>query len=161
MSDDLLVTSSAASEAFGGAARFWSPSAGRATDDPGKGLAVEARTSAAVSPQRRREPRFEAVENRLWLQWWQDGEYLGRSATLVNVSRSGAMIVSWVLLREHQRVRIYLEDSAYEVGVHAVVLGVCEAIRGMHQTRLRFLSPCPDHFIEAAANGFETWLRGK
>ena len=111
--------------------------------------------------QRRREPRYLAIENRLWLQWWEDEDYLGRSARLVNVSRNGAMIVSWFLLRKDQRLRVYLEDPAPQIGVDASVLGVVEGITGMHQIRLEFISGCPEEFIEAAANGFETWLAGK
>ncbi len=71
------------------------------------------------------------------------------------------MIVSCVLLREDLRLRVFLEEPAHEVGVHALVLGVVEGTTGLHQIRLGFVTPCPDDFIEAAANGFEAWLDGK
>ena len=120
------------------------------------------RPSTAPPRSRRQERRFPAAqETQLWLQWWQDGEYLGRPARLVNVSRNGAMIVSWVLLRERQRLRVFLEHAPEPTGVNASVLGVVEAIKGMHQIRLEFVAPCTDAFIKAAAVGFEILARGQ
>jgi hypothetical protein len=107
---------------------------------------------------RRKEPRYEAAKNLLWMQWWEGGEYLGRSARLVNVSRTGAMIVAAALFREDQQVRIYLEEPDLRIRVEATVRGVVEGRAGMHQVRLEFLEPCPDEFLEAAATGFESWL---
>lgn len=109
-------------------------------------------------PPRRREQRFEAVEDKIWIQWWQDETYLGRSARLINVSRHGAMIVSTFLFRERQSIRIFLEEPAPQIGVGGTVLGVVEGRAGVHQVRLSFDIPCPDAFFEAAANGFESWL---
>jgi hypothetical protein len=109
---------------------------------------------------RRREPRYEPRSNLLWMQWWEGGEYLGRPARLVNVSRGGAMIVAAALLRERQAVRIYLEESDPPAGVDATVLGVVEGRAGLHQIRLAFQSACPDAFLDAAAQGFESWLAG-
>ncbi len=92
------------------------------------------------------------------MQWWEDEEYLGRSARLINVSRGGAMIVTAVLLRPRQVVRIFLEEVDDPVGITGIVLGVVEGRHGLHQMRLTFRTPCPDLFIEAAASSFEAWL---
>jgi hypothetical protein len=113
---------------------------------------------AARPDLRRREPRFAATHERLWIQWWDAGECNGRTAQLVNVSRNGAMIVASVLFRPEQILRVFLEEAAPEVGVNAVVLGVVEGVRGLHQIRLEFPSSCPDHFLQAAADVFESWL---
>jgi hypothetical protein len=107
---------------------------------------------------RRREERFDAVSTLLWMQWWRDGECLGRSARLVNVSRQGAMIVAPVLLREEQALRLFLEEVDDPVGVGAVVLGAIEGRTGRHVLRLAFPSGCPETFMTAAINGFESWL---
>lgn len=107
---------------------------------------------------RRRELRFLAQENRLWLQWWEDGEYLGRTARLVNVSRGGAMIIAWFLLREGQRLRVFLEEAESQNGVEATVLGVVPGITAMHQIRLSFTTPCPPCFFDAVSKDFEAWL---
>lgn len=115
---------------------------------------------AAGGAHRRREPRFQPIDDRLWLQWWEGEEYLGRAARLVNVSRHGAMMVSPFLFREGQSVRIFLEEPAPQIGVDSVVLGVLEGSAGLHQIRLAFRSVCPDDFIAAAADGFESWLSG-
>ncbi len=147
----------------------WSPYRDAPVGEPNRELEVAERSASVVTPpeaaipagyrrRRRKEPRFQAIENRLWVQWWQDGELLGRAARLVNVSRSGALIVSWTLFRENQRIRVFLEEPAQTMGVHSVVLGVLEGTSGMHQIRLAFISPCPDDFITAAANGFKSWL---
>ena len=119
-------------------------------------------TSSIVSPDpslgRRDEPRYEAVSNLLWMQWWDGEHHLGRPARLVNVSRGGAMIVSPVLLAERQALRIFLEEDEDPIGVLSTVLGVLEGRTGTHLFRLGFLTPCPVEFFEAAALGFETWL---
>jgi hypothetical protein len=109
--------------------------------------------------QRRREPRLQPVEDRIWMQWWQDGELLGRSARLINISRHGAMIISSALTRSGQIVRIYLEEPAPQIGVAATVLQVVEGVHGVHQIRLGLTDSCPDAFLEAAAGGFEAWLQ--
>ena len=110
------------------------------------------------SSEQRAEPRFAAAANLLWMQWREGSAYLGRSSTLINVSRSGALIVARVLLRERQSVRIFLEEAEEAVGVDATVLGVVEGLRGKHLIRLGFESPCPAAFFRAAAFGFESWL---
>ncbi len=165
MMNDLLISGQGAAAPRVATEHGWTPYAGpdaRAMIDASSTLAMHdpVHPSAGVR-QRRREPRYLAIENRLWMQWWEEGEYLGRSAHLVNVSRHGAMIVTWVLLREQQRLRLFLEEPAPQVGVDAAVLGVLEAITGMHQIRLGFLTPCPELFIDAAANGFQSWLSGR
>lgn len=108
--------------------------------------------------RRRKETRYEATANLLWIQWCEGEGYLGRSARLVNVSRNGAMIVAGVLLAEGQPVRIFLEQAEVPIGIDATVLGVVQGLHETHQIRLAFPKPCPDDFIRAAARGFESWL---
>lgn len=168
MSDDLLLSDPVSARACGGSTDIWSPFGGASPLRPSPALRIEERPGPGPGVKdtrhplgsRRREPRFLAVENRVWLQWWQDGDCLGRCARLVNVSRNGAMITACVMLRENQRLKIFLEEPAHEIGANATVLAVIEGVTGMHQIRLGFLTPCPAPFIEAAANGFEAWLRG-
>jgi hypothetical protein len=109
--------------------------------------------------QRRREPRLQPVEDRIWMQWWEDGELLGRSARLINISRRGAMIITSALLRHEQMVWLYLEEPAPQIGVRAFVLQVVEGLHGVHQVRLEFTDLCPDMFLEATTGGFEAWLQ--
>ena len=111
---------------------------------------------------RRLEPRFEAADERLWIEWREGDNFYGRAARLVNVSRRGAMVVATVPLRAGQNLRIYLEEPAPQDAVFATVVGILEGRRGVHQLRLHFMTPCPDSFIEAAALGLEQWLaRGR
>lgn len=125
------------------------PSARRSVDGPAAGGQLK----------RRKEPRHEATANLLWIQWCEGEEgYLGRPARLVNVSRTGALIVAGALLAEGQSVRIFLEQAEVPIGIDATVLGVVEGLHETHQIRLAFLKPCPDDFIRAAARGFESWL---
>jgi hypothetical protein len=171
MLDDFAISGSLAESAQGDSEPSWSlypdpdlaePARGPVfVAGPGPILLIEDGRPPAGVRQRRREPRYRAIENRLWLQWWEGEEHLGRSARLVNVSRHGALIVACVLFRERQRLWVYLEEPAPQIGVKAVVLGINEGTTGMHQIRLGFVSECPDAFIEAAANGFESWLACK
>lgn len=109
--------------------------------------------------ERRREARLTVVEDRLWIEWRAGEEYLGGSGRLVNVSRHGALIVAGAPFRENQDLRIFLEDPAPHVGVSATVLSMIAGKTGMNQYRLRFLKSCPDAFLDAAVNGFESWMR--
>lgn len=94
------------------------------------------------------------------MEWWDGEDYVGRAARLVNVSRHGAMIVGTMMLRTSQVVKICLEEPAPQIAVKAVVKGFVQGRSGLHQIRVEFQSPCPDAFIEAASNGFESWLAG-
>jgi hypothetical protein len=128
--------------------------------EPSESGGIRPRPSSVLSGSklRRRERRYSAVADRLWIEWWDGGEYNGRCARLVNVSRNGAMILASALLRPMQNVRVFLEDAAPEIGVESRVLGVVEGKSGLNQIRLEFCSPCPDVFLEASANAFESWL---
>ena len=119
---------------------------------------IDKYTAPPGQARRRGEPRYRASESQVWIQWWADGEFNGLSARLVNVSRHGAMIVAAVLLREHQAMRIFLEEPAPQIGVDSVVLGVDPGKHGLHLIRLTFRSECPDGFFTIAAEGFEAWL---
>lgn len=150
------------------------PSVARpSTDAPGaagEGLR-EARISSRV-PQvdsllaplgvvlRRRESRYRAIEDHIWVQWWHDGEFSGLAGRMFNVSRGGAVIVIGVRLNDGQVLSMMLENSASEVSVDAAVRGTTPTRGGVFHTRLEFLTLCPDAFFDAAANGFETWLTG-
>ena len=110
---------------------------------------------------RRVEERLPAVEDHLWMQWLDREEYLGCSARLVNVSRGGAMFTTAASLRVNQIVNLFLEFAEPQVGVKALVLGILEGKRRIHQVRVSFPQGCPDDFHEAAALGFENWMRRK
>ena len=110
--------------------------------------------------QRRREPRYRAIEDQVWVQWWHEGEFSGLSGRMINVSRGGAMIVIGVRLRDGQVLSMMLENSASEVSVESAVRGTTPSRGGVFQTRLEFLTECPDAFFDAAASGFEAWLTG-
>jgi hypothetical protein len=155
MPDDLAAPGFAPVEPTGG----WTITSRDVADRPPH---RDARGARPVAPRTgRREPRYLAAWDRLWMQWWCDGEFNGLSARLVNVSRHGALIVSAARLRQGQPVRLFLEEGPPEVRVDANVLGVVEGGAGLHQVRLGFQSPCPDAFLEAAALGFEAWLAGQ
>lgn len=107
---------------------------------------------------RRSETRYLAKEEKLWMQWWQGDEYLGRPARLVNVSRNGAMLLSSFLFIKYQSIRIFLDEPAPQVGVEATVFEVIEGVQGLHQVRLRLQAPCPDLILEIAVGGLRAWM---
>ncbi|MFO0907819.1 MAG: PilZ domain-containing protein [Isosphaeraceae bacterium] len=120
----------------------------------------EVESSPFHVPSRRREPRYHALQDRVWLQWWQKGDLNGLSARLVNVSRHGAMILAGVRFEECQTIRVILEDTPSEVHAMGTVRGVVAGAGGLYKVRLEFESTCPDGFFQAVANGFEAWLCG-
>jgi hypothetical protein len=169
MLDEVAVSGSCVSDSETDVKRAWESRGDSRTDEwylirsrarSGDGPAING-AGLMKPPPRRREQRFEAVEDKIWIQWWQGEEYLGRAARLVNVSRHGAMIVSTFLFQERQSLRMFLEEPAPQIGVGGIVLGVVEGWQGVHQVRLGFDIPCPDAFVKAAANGFESWLSGE
>jgi hypothetical protein len=139
----------------------------RPQEVPGSGLfapasvrRIDAHAELTGAAQRRREPRYRAIENRVWVEWWNEGEFTGLSGRMLNVSRGGAMIALGARLRDGQTLQMVLEDSATGVSVEAEVLGSTPVRGGVFQTRLEFISLCPVAFFEAAATGFEAWLAG-
>lgn len=138
----------------------WGPS-GR-IEESHQGLSASQRSgqplSLSLHSQRRSEPRFAPVSDRVWVQWWDGADYFGRSARLVNVSRHGAMLLGTMQLPDQQRLRIFLEDLTPQFGIDAVVVSVLIGSKGLHQIHLVFEHACPDAFLEAVAKGFESWL---
>lgn len=119
---------------------------------------VDQHTAPPGENHRRREPRFVAIEDRIWIQWWFNGEFNGLAARLINVSRNGAMIVTGVNFQIGQEIRVFLEEPAPQIGVLATVMSVHKGKNGVHTVGLAFQTECPDAFFIAAANGFEAWL---
>jgi hypothetical protein len=119
---------------------------------------VDQHSAPPGETHRRREPRFVAIEDRIWLTWWFNGEFNGLAARLINVSRNGAMIVTAVHFQDGQEIRVFLEEPAPQVGVLAKVMSAVAGKNGVYQVGLEFQTDCPDAFFIAAANGFEAWL---
>jgi hypothetical protein len=111
--------------------------------------------------QRRWEPRYHAVEDRVWIEWWCNGKFTGLSGRMVNVSRGGALIVIGERLNDDQVLSMILEECVAEVAIEATVRGTTPLRGGVFQTRLEFPSPCPEAFFAVAASGFEAWLTGR
>ncbi len=114
--------------------------------------------SALLSPhnQRRSEPRYAPTADRAWVQWWEDGDYFGRSAKLVNVSRHGAMLVGTMELPSNHAIRLFLEDFSYQHGIDAAVISMVIGSKGLHQLHLVFNEACSDIFLDAAIRGYES-----
>jgi PilZ domain len=128
---------------------------------PARAHQVDDAPGLLVHSRRRREPRYRAIEDRVWVEWWCDGEFNGLSGRMVNVSRSGALIVIGARLNDDQVLSMILEECVAEVAIEATVRGTTPLRGGVFQTRLEFLSPCPEAFFAVAASGFEAWLTGR
>lgn|GEM_PF-5208112 len=109
--------------------------------------------------RRRREPCYSVKEDRIWIQWWSDGDFNGLSTRLANVSQHGTMIAAAARFHAQETLRVELEEPDQLVRSDAPVLSLIEGLSGM-QVRLGFLPPCPDDFFIAVANGFEAWFAG-
>ena len=113
-------------------------------------------TTLSPQIQRRSEPRYAPTADRAWVQWWEDGDYFGRAAKLVNVSRHGAMLVGTMKLPSNHAIRLYLEDFSYQHGIHASVISMVIGTKGLHQLHLVFNEACTDDFLDAAIKGYES-----
>ena len=144
-------------EAFSPTNEAWSPSNGVAVGAPRS--RDSSRAGRLASPlqaqvQRRSEPRYPPVFDRVWVQWWDGGDYFGRSARMVNISRHGAMLVATMVFPSCHPVRLFLEDLAPHEGIEANVISIVVGSKGLHQLHLVFQEECADALLEAVAKGF-------
>jgi hypothetical protein len=104
--------------------------------------------------ERRRAPRYEAVESQVWLGWWRgEAGFLASSAVIINLSRGGAFIFLDDEPPADQPVWICLGMPDPVGFVEARVVAVKKSRQGQCAARLEFREPCPYSFFEAAVCG--------
>jgi hypothetical protein len=106
------------------------------------------------TPERRRSPRHEVVESRVWLGWWRGEEgFRAESAVIIDLSRGGAFIFLDVPPPRDQPVWISLGLPDPVGFVEGRVVATKAMRQGQCAVRLEFRAPCPYGFFEAAVCG--------
>jgi hypothetical protein len=110
-----------------------------------------------ANANRRRSPRYSAVNERLWLGWWAEDEFVLVEAQLINISEGGLLVSVSPSPAQGQHVWMRLTGSATQESLEAVVQ---ESRWGMlkrrFSVRLTFHSACPTEFYETAVYGQST-----
>ncbi|MFO0954243.1 MAG: hypothetical protein U0835_24415 [Isosphaeraceae bacterium] len=114
----------------------------------------------ASTRERRGAVRHDAVERDIWVGWWT-GEHFGAvQGRLVNISRSGALIVMGSKPPKRQPIWLYKEVGEALACVRAEVVGVTPAPSSEYTSRFRFAVPCPTILCQAAVCGQGDASRG-
>jgi hypothetical protein len=107
--------------------------------------------ATAFFAERRRSPRFEAGEERLWMGWWNsDLEFRVDGVILRNVSRTGAAARMAAGPELGQEVWLRIEGPQSIGCVAGRVVGVDAVDDSQDLVRVEFLGECPEVFFEAA-----------
>lgn len=106
------------------------------------------------TPERRRLPRHEVVESRVWLEWHRDEAGLRASnAVIINLSRGGAFVFLDECPPKDRPVWISLGMPDPIGRIEARVIATKVSRQGQCSARLEFADACPYSFFEAAVCG--------
>jgi hypothetical protein len=108
---------------------------------------------ASGMAERRRDPRFPAVEKDAYLSWYEGKKVMLCSARLADISRGGALVVAPSPLAAGKMARLGLNRATG--GVDAVVVAATPKDPGEFEVRLQFADLCPDPFFHAAVRGID------
>lgn len=100
--------------------------------------------------ERRRTPRYKAADTPALLGWTHGDAFRTCPATLINISRDGALVVAhgWPPIEES--VWLSVEGQVPTDWLEATVVGPMELREGLPRLRLSFREPCPLPFLETA-----------
>ena len=109
--------------------------------------------------ERRRHPRYPAIENRAVLAWQSERTYEEAPARLEDVSLSGARLVAAKLPAVTSPVWVRLQEPATTTWVEAAVVPDSRSLwskvigKRRGEVRLKFRSQCPYDFFKLATHG--------
>jgi hypothetical protein len=114
------------------------------------------RTPAAPQ-ERRKNPRFEAGANRVWMGWWKnEEEFVTTTARIVNISLGGSMLCPENPPPQDRPCWLCLGIPEPVEYVEVAVLEVVTSRQGQYAVRLQFREPCPYSFFKAVIEGHES-----
>ena len=123
----------------------------------GAGYARPAQGSGGKFANRRKSPRYSAVNERLWAGWWSEDEFVLVEAQLLNISEGGVMVSVNPSPAAGQHVWMRLSGSATHESLRAAVLEAkWSVLKRRFTVRLAFRETCPNEFLETAAYGQST-----
>jgi hypothetical protein len=102
-------------------------------------------------PDRRVAPRLPAVANQTRLEWWEGDHGQQATASLVNLSATGALIRSPDRLPVQMLLWLRLESPARSQWIGARIV----RREGQDHAGLAFVEPCPYDFLHAATLGID------
>src|SRR5262249_21599496 len=89
----------------------------------GHARATQAAAAAnAANANRRKSPRYSAVNERLWVGWWAEDDFVLVEAQLVNISEGGVLVSVSPSPAQGQRVWMRLTGSATPESLEAIVI---------------------------------------
>lgn len=97
--------------------------------------------------------RHPVVETEIWLGWWVDDDFGAVPGRLVNLSRSGAMVLLPERPPWNQPVWFYRKINDVTVHARSQLVGVMPAPGGAFRARFRFAAYCPTELCLAALCG--------
>lgn len=100
---------------------------------------------------RRCAPRLATVHNQTRLEWWEGQSGRESTASLVNLSTSGALIRTETPPREQTLIWLRLEQPARSSWIGARVV----RRDGPELAGVAFVEPCPFDFLQAATLGID------
>ncbi len=107
--------------------------------------------------ERRGFPRFEPLENRVWLGWWRDEEFLTYGAQLIDLSRSGAAIACLDAPPEGEYAWFCVAGEQTSGGARVIVVGrnPLNTNPAAFRVRVSFCSVCPEDLYQIALGYIE------
>lgn len=108
---------------------------------------------ACVARDNRRSFRYEAVQSAVDLGWWDETGFHVQAATLKNLSRGGALLVSPTLPPEGERIWLCVTGAPCGDWAEVAVVSRSERAEGSRLVRVRFVEACPYEMFSLAVHG--------
>lgn len=128
--------------------------ASRPAPQAGTGLISRIRAAIqACARNRRGMVRHAVADHGIWVAWWVEEEFGAVLGQVINLSRSGAMVVLPRCPPWRQPVWLYKEVDGALTCVRGDVVGLTPAPAGCYRARFRFAVPCPTSLCQAVVCG--------
>jgi hypothetical protein len=111
-------------------------------------LAIE-----ACARDRRGMVRHAVADHGIWVAWWVKEEFSAVLGQVINLSRSGAMVVLPRCPPRRQPVWLYKEVEGTLTCARGELVGLTPAPAGCYRARFRFAAPCPTNLCQAVVCG--------
>jgi hypothetical protein len=106
------------------------------------------RAQAVALRERRREQRFEPAFTQAVLGWWDGDHSRIRPAEVVNISRSGALLLADEAPGELERANLAFATDRQSRWLAGTVVGSALDASGRYLVRFKFEAECPDEIFD-------------
>lgn len=122
-------------------------------EEESPGFLARLREAFRSSEDRRGMTRHPVVDREIWVGWWRGDDFGAVVGRLVNLSRSGAMVILDDRPPRREPVWFYREVNGAVVCVRAALVGLMPAPGGAYRARFRFAAYCPTDLCQAILCG--------